>query len=255
MIKFENTDNLTGVSLIGDYYDFYNLVEAFHTITVDDYSEKNTEYIEMSIRVLGVCYDIRHAYQGDREVVFMDNNMDDDKMKYHSIISSTKNVYYKCNLLYPEMLYLNIALNRLVLLRMQELSKTKQLDALPFNRKVIWDDTIAVIRNFQAEFAKCVKEILTERKFVLWLGYMNDEQYIEYMYHQYLDLINLEYLDMSKEKRINNFNKITRRIANYPYDEDHMQIKLSADEAAKMYNCHKSEIIFSNMDYPEFIEW
>jgi hypothetical protein len=32
MIKFENTENLTGVSITGDFDDFYSLVEAFHQI-------------------------------------------------------------------------------------------------------------------------------------------------------------------------------------------------------------------------------
>jgi len=94
-MKFENTENLTGVSITGDYYDFNNLVDAFHTIIVDEYSEKNSEDVELSIRILGVCYDIRHACQGDREVVLLDNDMDDKKMKYHSIRTTNKNVYYK----------------------------------------------------------------------------------------------------------------------------------------------------------------
>ncbi len=29
----------------------------------------------MSTRVLGVCYDVRHAYQGDREIELVDNGM------------------------------------------------------------------------------------------------------------------------------------------------------------------------------------
>lgn len=81
MIKLENTENLTGISIIGDYYDLDNLVEAFHTITVDEFSGEHSEYVEMSTRILSICYDIRHAYQGDREVVLMDNNMDEYKRR------------------------------------------------------------------------------------------------------------------------------------------------------------------------------
>ena len=256
MIKFENTENLTGVSIIGDYYDFNNLVEAFHTITVDEYSGKNSEYVEMSTRILGVCYDIRHAYQGDREIILMDNGMDDEKMKYHSIITTTKNAYYKCNILYTEMLYVTIALNELVKLRMKELSKKKYLHEIPFDKNFIWDDTISVIRNFQAEFAKCVKELLTERSFSMWLKYMNDDgYYIIAMYHQYLDLLNIQYINMTKEKRLKNFTKISKRIAEFDYDDEYCNIEKSIDEAAKKYNCHKSELRLSEMDYPESIVW
>lgn len=256
MIKFENTENLTGVSITGDYYDFNNLVDAFHTITVDEYSEKNSEYVEMSIRVLGVCYDIRHAYQGDREVILLDNDMDDEKMKYHSIITTTKNVYYKCNLLYPEMLYVTIALNELIKLRMKELSKKKHIYELPYDKNVIWDDTIAVIRNFQAEFAKCVKEMLTERSFSMWLNYMNDENsYIIAMYQQYLDMLSIQYINMTKEKRLKSFTKISKRIAEFDFDDEYSNIKKSIDEAAKKYNCHHSELRLSDMEYPEEITW
>lgn len=256
MIKFENTENLTGVSIIGDYYDFKNLIEAFYAITVNEYSEKNREYVEMSIRVLGVCYDIRHAYQGDREVILIDNDMDDEKMKFHSIITTTTNVYYKCNLLYPEMLYVIIALNELIKLRMKELSKKNSVYEISCDKNVVWDDTIAIIRNFQAQFAKCVKELLTERSFTMWLKYMNEKSYyIIAMYHQYLDLLNIQYINMSKEKRQKNFSKFSKKIAEFDYDDEYWNIKKSIDEATKKYNCHHSELRLSDIDYPESIVW
>lgn len=63
MISVQSTPNLTGVTISGDYDDLYSLVEAFHEITINEYSEKHHKYIGISIRVLGLCYDIRHAYQ------------------------------------------------------------------------------------------------------------------------------------------------------------------------------------------------
>lgn len=255
MIKFENTENLTGVSITGDFDDFYSLVEAFHEITVDEYSETSSEYVEMSIRVLGICYDIRHSYQGDREIVLMDNYMDEEKMKYHSIITPNKNVYYKCNLLYPEMLYVTIALNELVKLRMKELSKKKSTYEIYNDKNVVWDDTIAIIRNFQAQFVKCVKELLTERSFSMWLKYMNNAYSIVAMYHQYLDLLNVQYLNMTKEKRLKNFTKISKRIAEFDYDDEYYVIRKSINEVAKKYNCHHSELRLSELEYPKSVVW
>lgn len=255
MIKFENTENLTGVSLTGDFDDLYNLVEAFHNITVDEYSEKNSGYVEMSTRVLGICYDIRHAYQGDREVVLMENYMDEEKMKYHSIITPKKNLYYKCKLLYPEMLYVTIALNALIELRMKELSKKKSTYEIYNDKNVVWDDTIAIIRSFQAQFVKCVKEILVDRSFNMWLKYMNNTFHIVAMYHQYLDLLNLQYLNMTKEKRIKNFSKISKKIAEYDYEDEYDSLRKSINEAAKRFDCHRSEIILKDLEYPEDIVW
>ena len=256
MIKLENTEKLTGISIIGDYYDLDNLVEAFHTITVDEFSGENSEYVEMSTRILSICYDIRHAYQGDREVILMDNNMDEYKMKYHSIVTNTKNIYYKCKCLYPEMLYTTLALNNLIDLRMQELTKKKYLPDMSIDKKVVWDKTIATIRNFQSEFALCAKELLTERQFSTWLRYMNEDSFVMYtMYHQFLDAMNVEYIHMSKEQRQKNFNKISKRIALYYEEDDYYSMKKSIDDAAKRFNCHKSEINLKDLEYPEDIEW
>ncbi|MDW7662816.1 MAG: hypothetical protein SCL54_15520, partial [Bacillota bacterium] len=72
MIKITTTEQLAGVRLVGDYEDLYQLVDAIHEIVVDEYSEKyekHSRYAAASLRVLGVCYDIRHAYQGDRDVI------------------------------------------------------------------------------------------------------------------------------------------------------------------------------------------
>lgn len=256
MIKLENTENLTGISIVGDYYDLDNLVEAFHTITVDEFSGKNSEYIEMSTRILSICYDIRHAYQGDREVVLMDNNMDEHKMKYHSIITNTTNVYYKCTCLYPEMIYTMLALNNLIDLRMKELTKKKYMPDMSLDKKVVWDKTIATIRSFQSEFALCMKELLTERQFSIWLRYMNEDSFLIYpMYHQFLDVINVEYIHMSKEQKQNILNKISKRIALFYDDDDYFAMEKSIDDAAKGFNCHKSEIILKDLEYPEDIEW
>jgi hypothetical protein len=100
----KNTENLAGVTISGDFNDLYKLVDAFHKITVDEHSDKHKDYIGISIRVLELCYDLRHAYQGDRDVEFVNSGMDENKMKFHSIIAPTNNVYYKCDYLYPEMI-------------------------------------------------------------------------------------------------------------------------------------------------------
>lgn len=53
MIRITNTPSLTGVTISGDFYDLFNLVEAFHEITIDEFTEKHRSYIEISTRVPG----------------------------------------------------------------------------------------------------------------------------------------------------------------------------------------------------------
>jgi pyruvate/2-oxoacid:ferredoxin oxidoreductase alpha subunit len=86
MISIVNTPNFTGVTIRGDYYDLYNLVQALYEIAISEFSEKHQEYIDMSLRVLSVCYDIRHAFMAHRDIYLVDNNMTEEKMKWHSLI-------------------------------------------------------------------------------------------------------------------------------------------------------------------------
>lgn len=256
MLVIKNTENLVGVSISGDFDDLYNLVDAFHKITIKEYSEKHPSYIDISTRVLGLCYDVRHAYQGDRNVELVDNNMIDEKMKWHSVITSKKNVYYKCDYFYPEMFFVMIALNDLVKLRMRELSKSKHIYKSAMDKSVIWDDTIATIRIFQAEFVKCVKETFTETSFKKWLNLMNGDFYcMEQIAGQYVDMLNIKYINMTKEKRLKNLLSMAKRIAEFNMDDEHKEIKQVVSQAAKKHGCPEGEIRLKGIDYPEEILW
>jgi len=255
LITVTNTENLLGVTISGDYDDLNNLVDAFHEITVDEYSEKHQRYIEISTRVLGLCYDIRHAYQGDREIEFVDNNMTEDKMKWHSVIAPKNNVYYSCNYLYPEMFVVMLALNELVELRIKDLTKTKYIYKEAMDKRAIWDETIAIIRLFQAEFVKCVKSTFTDATFSRWLNVMNNSFGIEDIAGQYVDLLNIKYIGMTKEKRLKNLSSIAKRITEFRFDNDHKEIKEVVSEAAKTHQCESGAIRLQGIDYPEKFEW
>lgn len=261
MITVKNTPNIAGVEISGDFYDFEKLVNAFYVLTVDEFSEKNNRgysrgHINISTRVLGLCYDLRHAMQGDRQVELVENGMNEEKMKFHSIIAPRNNVYYKCNYLYPEMFLVMLALNQLVKLRMKDLAKSKYEYNIAFTKNVIWDDKIATIRSFQAEFTKCVQETLTESSFSRWLNVMNDQYlHIEEIVGQYVDLQNIKYLKMDKEKRLKNLTTIAKRIADFQVDPDYREIKEVVDEAVKEQGCSESDIGLEGIEYPEEILW
>jgi len=256
MITIKNTPNLTGVTISGDFNDLHNLVGAFHDIVIDEYSEKHHRFFDISTRILGVCYDVRHACQGDREVELVDNHMNEDKMRWHSIIVPKNNVYYSCNCFYPEMFFVMLALNELVELRNKDLTKAKYIYKQVLDKKVIWDDTIAIIRLFQAEFVKCVKSTFTNTAFVRWLNIMNGDYIgIEDISVQYIDLLNIKYINMTKEKRLKNLSSIAKRIAEFKYDKDHKEIKEVVTRAAREYSCTLGDIKLQGFEYPEDIEW
>ena len=256
MITMKNTENLAGVCISGDFNDLDKLVDAFYAITIDEFSEKNKRYVEISTRVLGVCYDVRHSLQGDREVELVYNGMDADKMKHHSIIAPKTNVYYNCNYLYPEMFFVMIALNELVKLRISDLVKSKHGYNDAFDKNVIWDDKIGIIRCFQSTFMKCVKELLTETSFSRWLKLMNGYYInIEEICYQYVDLQNIKYINMNREKRLKSLATIAKKIAEFRSNEEHNQIEEVVAEAAREYGCDKGDICLKDTEYPNEIVW
>jgi hypothetical protein len=194
---------------------------------------------------------------GDREVEFRDNNMDEDKMKWHSIIAPKNNLYYSCNCLYPEMFFAMLALNELVELRIMDLTKKKYISRDEvLSGKVVWDKDIAAIRAFQAQFAECVKGTIKEVTFTRWNNFMNKGYLlIRWMAGQYVDVLNVRYIKMTKEKRLKNLTSIARRIAEYENDEEHDEIKRLVSKAAKEYSCSEGEIRLHGIEYPEDIIW
>lgn len=103
MILVENSPNSTGVAIYGDHFDFEKLYDALHHIVgnEDEFISFNTA----RIRVLGVCYDIRHALMGNREIEFVDNGMNEEKKRFMGVLAPDKNIYLKINVLWPEMIF------------------------------------------------------------------------------------------------------------------------------------------------------
>jgi hypothetical protein len=99
MIYVKNTPQNAGVAIYGDFMDFERLYDSLHNVVGDE--GEFIYYETASLRVLGVCYDIRHALMGDREIEFVDNGMDEAKMRWMSAITPDKNVYLKINVLWP----------------------------------------------------------------------------------------------------------------------------------------------------------
>ena len=64
MLSVKTTEKLTGVTVSGTYGDLNALYNSISNVIGEEGSYPG--YEACRIRVLGLCYDIRHAYQGDR---------------------------------------------------------------------------------------------------------------------------------------------------------------------------------------------
>ena len=117
MIIIETTPNLYGVSVKGDYNDLNELYDSlsrylnFYCENEESFPYNAYEYL------LSLNYDLRHAYQGDREINIQDNNaerygnmcqtifeVDKETQKHFSEIHKRHrhgNLYFSVNILYP----------------------------------------------------------------------------------------------------------------------------------------------------------
>jgi hypothetical protein len=249
MIFLRNTSNLTGVTVYGDNLDFDALYEALHEIVGDE--GEWTSFEGPRYHVLGVCYDIRHAIMGNREIEFVENGLDRDRMRNLSTITSDKNVYLSFPILWPELLFVTMALNDFVGLYSKKQAKNSYNATQDYRNK--WDPTIAQIRLFQAAIAKQIKEKVSESSFIRMMKIMNSD-YTNFNSYatQYVDELNIAFINMDKEKRLKNISVMAKRIAEQ--GREYQAVKQAVMDAARKYDCSITDIK-SIVEYPEEIVW
>lgn len=254
MIFAENTPNNVGVAIYGDYEDFNNLYDALHAVVGDEDEFAGCEAAR--IRVLAVCYDIRHALMGHRGIEFVDNgigSISEEIKKYMGILAPDKNVYLKIYVLWPEMLFVMVALNEFLTLYAQKQAKTSYSKDLFAQYRVIWDSSIAYVRMLQAAVAECLKKIVPKGAYARMLKAMNDKHvFIDGYIDQYIDILNDRFIRMSSEKRLKNISIMAKRIVER--NPEYLDLESQLVEEAKKQNCSISELRL-DIDYPEDIEW
>lgn len=248
MILVENTPNNLGVIISGDYQDFERLYEALHVVVRDD------EYLPAArLRVLGVCYDIRHALMGNRDYTFVPNGLTHEIKKHQKLAASDKNVYLVINVLWPEILFILYALNTFSLTYAKNITKEKYAFDLLTNPKLIWDPTYTEVRKFQAAIAESIKNTVTDHVYSRLLNTMNRRSAgVEGYFTQYIDLLNHNFMEMSAEKRLKNISIVAKRIVEK--NDEYRQLEDEIRESARIHACSVDEIRL-NLTYPEKMEW
>lgn len=170
MITVMNTNQNCGVTITGDYLDLNQLYDAISALILDDYSYPGYEHVR--IYILSFLYDLRHAYQGEREAaVVYDYNQ--DELKFLNVPQSTHHIYYSFHFPWANMIFVASAL---------EDYKKKARNLTLYRRAIqlhsfLGDDkeyyqklkekreyNIAVVTMFQEMIWACLKEIISVSK-------------------------------------------------------------------------------------------
>lgn len=249
MIFVKNTPHNTGVAVYGDYMDFEGLYEAFHDIVSNEGEFLSHE--ESRTRVLAVCYDLRHALMGDREVELVDNGMDEFMTNRMSTMTPGKNVYLKINVLWPELLFVMMALNDFIRFYAKKRAKGSYQTVL--DRRNIWDASIAQVRTFQAMVVSCMRETVSEASFNRMIKIMNrDYIWMDHYITQYIDILNCHFIDFSPEKRLKSIPTMAKRLAEQ--GNEYIKVRNEVIAAARHYQCPVGNIR-PPVEYPEEIDW
>ena len=250
MIHLENSPNFTGVAIYGDNLDFEKLYDAFHEVVGQE--GEFPSFAAARIRILGISYDLRHALMGHREIEFVDNGLDESKKKSLGMLAPEKNVYLKIYVYWPELLFVQMALNDFIQLYGRK--RAKKTYVYIMDKKNIWDENIAMVRLFQGAVANCIKETVSESSFTRMMNLMHKEYtWFNNYVTQYLDLLNVRYIEMDREKRIKSIPTMAKRLAEY--GTEYKKIKEDIELAAEQHNTTVENIRLINIDYPEEIEW
>lgn len=250
MLTLLNTPNLVGLEISGDFADLDTLYRALSTVVGDEWEYKE-DVGGARLRVLGVCYDLRHTLMGDNEIQWVDNGMDREKMKLMGLVAPEKNVYYMCRILYPEILFVAMALNDFIRLYAKKQTRTARVPMLDVKNQ--WDASISAVRLFQALVFRCVNETVTEAAFKRMLALLRKHTGFEGYATQYVDLLNLSYLDAldADERRRMLFGVVRRMLDN---GNEYQAVAQRVRQAAVTHHCLEEDIELE-LPYPEEILW
>ena len=258
MLTVEMTPNLLGFKIAGDYDDLDELYDAVWALTVadEDFPEDKrmhgtADEQRMSTRLLALCYDIRHAYQGSRNIEFKDSGMHDWDAGYRDIPLVEKNVVYSVEVLYPEAMFEALALNYLMAKRARTLTKPGAIrlkDEWP--TEVMLDMPSAIVRAYLAKLLAAVEKKATKGRFARIRKELGEYYYAAATYRQWVDIINDDYARMTKKQRAERLSTVVRDLAQCYRHEQYREMKASVDKAAKEYGCHHSEL-----EIPGLFDW
>lgn len=256
MITAKPTENLTGITIEGEYDDFYELVDAIHRMTGWEESYSDMHY-GVKNRLLGICYDIRHAYQGDREICMIDNGMDEDKMKWHSMITPTQNVHFSVNVYFPEAVFVALSAPELFVSGRREYgsryASENDRPYIPKYSEYLKDK--AMIDMLCSVILGALGEVIGDEELETILRNHGDYYRWEYTDYatMYVDKCNIDYFKTPVEKRKDKIRNIAKRLVKKPAAYNNM--KRDLEYSANHFGCSIYELHDPKLHYPEDIEW
>ncbi len=258
MISAKPTANLTGITIEGDYDDFSQLVDSIHRITgmEEDYKDF---YWGVKNRLLGICYDIRHAYMGDRDIKLVDNGVHDEMMKWHSKVLPRAEVHFAVDVLFPEAVFVALSVPEIYGWSRYEYGqrskKQEEMATVPAHKYAYYHKDRAVVDTLSAVILEALADCIGDSELEKIIRFKERQYGAVFMNYstQYVDKCNVEYLKTAPDKRRDKLKNIAKRFIQKPSGYSTMRSEL--EYAARVHGCSIHELHDPELEYPEEIEW
>ena len=260
MLKFRNTENLTGVTISGTFEDLQETYEAIERVMGPGLSDDLT-----SLRVLGVCYDLRHCFMGNREVEAVDNNYHEDLQKWHSLIHPQSNIHYSVNILWLELMFATLTLDGYIWKYSDDKMYRKMMrESSIVDDREFYDNTrfedIALVRLFQEKvwnaFRRACGDAACNRLYKQSKTAV-ETRYSSYgmlsYYTQYIDTLEMKYLKAKPEKR----NKLLATLVKKMIvkGDDYYELEARILHFILESGACAEDVQLADVEYPEEIIW
>ena len=265
MLTVEMTPRLLGFKIAGDFDDLNELYDAVWALTVANEDFPDDEHLHgdideqiMSTRLLALCYDIRHAYQGGRNIELKNSGLSEYGAKYHGIPMVEKNVVFSVEVVYPEAMYEALALNYLMSKRSSHLAGYKALlgsDRWP--SETLLDEPSAIVRAYLAKLLAAVKKRASAGRFSRICKYLaSGYDMAAGIYGQWVDICNDDYAYMTEKQRAESLSTVVRDLAEAYRHDQYREIKAQVDAYAKAHGVPRENVSVPGLyGWSEDIEW
>lgn len=147
----------------------------------------------MRLHILGFLYDLRHAYQGSRDIKAVDNGLSDEQKEYYGINKSIKkDILYDFDYVVPELL------TDILLFKHFVKSKNKKISE--------YDTNYNSVMAFYSKVIDALQEILTENQV------KRVRKRLSYLYDEYHEIKN----EVEQYAKENNINETEIEYGDYP---------------------------------------
>ena len=248
MFSIEKSSNTNGVTLKGDFFDLDRLYFAIMKFTgnhgIDDKCPFDNCYLTCE-NLLSLCYELRHAWQGDRDIEQVYNGVGEewfsdnkttavyqpeeedayDEDNNYGIITprfsrehfpdvNTQNMYFSVNITFPEIVFYGLILSSLLekkdLFFQSIKDKVEQTEALQeLNKEYHY---------FDAEIDIARLTILNKQIHKALYRFIGEEEYFSYMNK----LVRLD--DFSENCNLERINKLIADYSKKKYKQDDPKI-------------------------------